>query len=302
MSHIDVLHDYVGDVVRHLSPELRDDVGFELRQLLTESLAEREATAGRAPDDGMVLEMLREFGAPAEAAARYQPPAAILLPAAQTRTFLRTSIIGIALQWAFTLPSAFRSGTLGGWWLSAGLGALWWPGALIMGAAAGVWLRNAGVMDTRWHPRMVDRERVDRRTTVLGLAAFAVGVTTVLALPWLVQLFPEPAAQMFAFDREFLAGRAPLVLPLWAAAVLLRLQALRAGRWSAGMRQLDVAINVAFVALLTWWTVAGNVFRIPATDDGTKAVLGLVIVIIILDFVVTFIRRRPEIRTPTFTR
>ena len=301
MSHHEVLHDYVGDVIRHLPHDMRDDVGFELRELLTESLAGRAELEGRAADDAMVLAILREFGSPADVAARYHAPGPILLPATQTRTFLRASLIGMAVQWALTLPAVFTGGSLSAWWLSSGLGALWWPGALIMGASAAAWLRHTGVMHQPWTPRAVDRERVGHRTTVLGLWAFAIGATIVLTLPWLVQLLPSPVGDIFAFSSDFLRERAIAVVPLWVLAFGLRVESLRTGRWSAAMRALDVGVNLAVVALLTWWSLSGPVFRQHSTDAGAKGVFGLVILVILVDLAITFVRRRPPINAPNLS-
>jgi hypothetical protein len=61
---------------------------------------------------------------------------------------------------------------------------------------------------------------------------------------------------------------------------------------------LDVATSVAVVALLTWWLLAGAVFREAATDAGAKPVLGLIIVLVVIDLVASFVRRRPRIHAP----
>ncbi len=302
MSYLDVIHDYVGDVIRHVPRAARTDVGFELRELLTESLAERARREGRPADDAMVLAVLREFGAPAEVAARYQAPMPVLLPPEQTRGFLRLALAGIALQWAATLPAAASRGTLGGWWFSAGLGAFWWPGVLIMGHATAPWLRRLGLISSAWQPRTVDRERVDRTPALLGVAVFTAGMSTLIALPWLASLLPAAAAEAFAFDPAFLRGPALPAIPLWAAALGVRVQAMRGSRWSAALRTINVALSVAFVGLLAWWSIAGKVFLAASTDASAKAVFGLVIVIVLADLVVTLVRRRPRITAPTLTR
>ena len=59
MNPNDVIESYVADVVRRVPIKERNDIGFELRALLREMLDERAQAAGTAPDDAMVLEMLR---------------------------------------------------------------------------------------------------------------------------------------------------------------------------------------------------------------------------------------------------
>lgn len=78
----------------------RNEVGLELRGLLTEMLEDRVLAAGHAAaNHAMVLGMLREFGTPAEIAARYRPPGMLVIPTKQTRSFAMLSIVGIGLQW-----------------------------------------------------------------------------------------------------------------------------------------------------------------------------------------------------------
>lgn len=302
MTAHEVIDDYVGDVIRHLPRAMRDDVGFELRALLHDSLAERASAAGRPHDDAMVLALLRDFGAPRDVAVRYDPEGLVILRPGETRPFLRAGLAGVAIQWALTLPEAISTGSLGAWWLSWGLGAFWWPGALIMGSAAAAWLRQRGITRTARWPITIDRERVDSELTMFGLAAFVVGTTLVLFLPLLAQLLPPTGAPLFALAPEFLRWRAVPVLPLWALAFGVRLQALRHGRWSAPLRRWDVVIDLAFAVLLLWWSASGPVFLAAATDRAAKGVFGVIVLLILADLLRTFARRRPPIEPPAVTR
>ncbi|MET1163181.1 MAG: hypothetical protein ABWY48_11665, partial [Pseudoxanthomonas sp.] len=51
-------------------------------------------------------------------------------------------------------------------------------------------------------------------------------------------------------------------------------------------------------ALLVWWMTAGEIFQSPATDEGAKGALGLVVAIIVLDLAYRLYRRRPRMRAP----
>lgn len=61
-------------------------------------------------------------------------------------------------------------------------------------------------------------------------------------------------------------------------------------------RRLDTLFALAWIALLVWWMVAGNIFRFNTTNDGAKGALGLIVVFIFLDLLVKLYRRRPPIR------
>ena len=102
----EVIEAYVTDVLRRLPGKDRTGIGFELRGLLNDMLAERE----RPDDDATVLAMLREFGTPQEVAERYRPPGGlVIIPASQTGSFARWALGGLLLQWALTLPRVERS-------------------------------------------------------------------------------------------------------------------------------------------------------------------------------------------------
>jgi len=290
MNRNDVLDAYVSDVVRRLPARDRKEVGLELRGLLGEMLDER--TGGKAPDDALVLELLRGFGTPAEVAARYLAPGFAAIPADGTRSFAVLSLAGMALQWALTMPRVFDGLPLGAWWLTWGLGAFWWPGFLAMMSLAGAWCRHRGWFQPGWRPKVVDPERIERTPTLFGLAAFAIGVGFMVALPWLAPAMPGVLPQVFAFDPVFLHDRAWPVLPLWAAAFAVEAAALARGRWSPAARRLSVGIGLGFVALLAWWIAAGPIFLAAPTDEGAKAALAFVILIIVAEMAFR-LRRRP---------
>ncbi|MHB1056334.1 MAG: hypothetical protein ACYC0F_00445 [Rhodanobacter sp.] len=298
MNPNDVIEAYVVDVVRRVPTGERNDIGLELRDLLGEMLADRSQAAGRPADDAMVLAMLRDFGTPAEVAARYKPPGMVIIPAEQTRSFALSSVIGVVLQWALTLPRVFAGQPLAAWWLSWGLGALWWPGLLVMIALLAAWLRHMGWFQPAWKPRTVDPDRVNRGAMAAGLAGGVIGAAFMTCLPWLAGLMPDPLARVFAFDPGFLRQRAWPVLPLWLGVFAIQAAVLSGGRWSSLTRRLDIAFSVGFIALLAWWLAAGDIFQARLTDDGAKGALGLVVLIIVVDLACKLYRQRTRIRFP----
>lgn len=300
MKPNDVIETFVADVMRRVPGMERNDIGLELHGLLTDMLDERAADSGHAADDAMVLAMLREFGTPDEVAARYRPPGIVIIPAEQTRRFAVLSLLGIALQWALTLPRVFHGQPIVAWWFSWGLGALWWPGFLAMMALAAVGVREMGLTRSAWRPRHVDSDRINRGVLCLGLAWLVIGAGFVLCLPWIVRVMPDPLPRIFAFDNDFLLGRAWPVVLLWLDNFLIRLIVLIQGRWTPRLRQIDLATSVVWLALLSWWLMAGNIFQTPATDAGAKAGIGLVMLIVLADLGYKLYRQRVRIRTPKY--
>lgn len=299
MNPNDVIDAYVAEVMRRVPARERNEIGLELRGLLSEMLSDRAEGEGRAADDAMVLAMLRDFGTPTEVATRYRPPGMVVIPAEQTRSFALLSLIGVGLQWALTLPQVFNGQPIVAWWFSWGLGALWWPGFLAMAALASAGFRAMGWFKPTWHPRIVDPERVQRAPMTIGLLWFAIGVVFMVCLPWLVPLMPAPLAQALAFDPDFLRGRAPFALPLWIADFALMAVALRQGRWTPTTTRLKLVTGIAWIALLSWWIAVGDMFLSPLANEVTSGALALVILIIVASLGYELLRRRPRISVPS---
>lgn len=296
MNPNDVIRTYVAEVMRRLPGRERQEVGLELHGLLGEMLADRAQSAGTPADDAMVLAMLREFGTPAQVAERYHPAGAVVIPAMQTRSFALFAFGGVALQWALTLPRVFGGDQpLVAWWFSAGLGALWWPGLMVMSALVAALIRSHG-WQPAWRPRMVDSERVNRPVMLFGLVWFVLGVALMVSLPWVAPMLPGVLPQVFAFDDGFLSRRAWPVLLLWGATFALQLSAYRQGRWSSLLRRLGMLSSLAWVALLLWWIAVGGMFQAKATDDGARGALGVVVLIVVIDLACRLYRERPSMR------
>jgi hypothetical protein len=299
---------YVLDVIRRLPRGQRNDVGFELRALLAEGLRGRAGDAGRLPDEAMALEHVRQFGRPDEVAARYHPPGVPIIPPAQTRGFAWATAIGVALQWAGSLPLALsgdlapavpESSRLGAWWVSYGLGALWWPGFLVTVMMIAAWVRQtwpATVAD--WKPKAADRERVSRPLYALGLAASLCGIALWVGIAWSVATFDNPFTRVLAFEPDFLATRAPVLLIYWAAGIALLVVLLVEGRWRDLTRRIDLGLKLAACALMSWFVFGGRIFVEDPADQSTKGALGLIILLILGQLAVDMWRTRRRIRPP----
>ncbi len=299
MNPNDVIESYVVDVMRRIPGKDRNEVGLELRGLLTEMLEARAQAAGLAANDAMVLGVLQEFGTPADIASRYRTPRLVVIPAEQTHSFAILSIVGITLQWALTLPQVGNGNlAIGGWWLSWGLGALWWPGFMAMMALMFSWLRSRGLFIPKWTPRIADPDRLDRGGMIAGLVSFAIAMSFMIALPWLVGLVREPFHTVFAFDPEFLRIRAWPVLVVWTASYVIMASVVKHGRHTVLTRRLGLGISLSFIALLCWWLTAGEIFIQRSTNDGARGGIALVILFIVIDVTMKFYRGRPRITEP----
>ena len=308
-THETLIESYVLDVTRRLPRRMRNDVAFELRALLSESVRDRAADAGRAPDEAMALQIVREFGQPEDVAARYHPPGDPIIPPSQTNGFAWASLIGVALQWAGSLPLALsgqlfpnapESGRIGVWWTSYGLGAFWWPGFLVTVMMAAVWVRRTWpAKPAAWAPAAkFDRDHINRPVMMLGLGLALCGIAMWVLIAWIVTTQDSPFSRALALDPAFMATRAPTVLLLWASGIALMVVLIVEGRWRSLTRRVDMWSKVAACLLLAWFVFGGRIFVTEAADQMTKGVLLLIILLIAGQIAVYVWRLRSRIRAP----
>lgn len=307
-----LIESYVADVVRRLPRRTRADVGFELRALLAEELQGQTQDAGRPADEAMTLGLLRTFGHPRDVAARYRPPGLVIIEPAEATPFIALVLGGVALQWAFSLPRALSlsadhgvAAGLGGWWTSAGLGALWWPGFLIVIAMAAAWIRRRWpTAASVWTPRVVDHDSVSRPLWILALAFFLCSIAVLTTLPWLFdQMIGGPGVhRAFVYDDGFRSQRGPWLLPIWAAHLTLIAVLIVRGRWNQLTRRIDMGLSVTISAVMVWIIAAGPVFQAPPTDQIVKLSMAVIVVIALIDAGVKLRRELALHATPAAIR
>lgn len=286
-----LIESYVDDVVRRLPRRQRSDVGLELRSLLGEELAAR--ASGGAPDEAMTLDLLRGFGRPQDVADRYTEGGFTIIKPAEATRFIWLALGGVALQWALSLPAEMlNDGSRGGppsslgnaayhlerWWLGPGLGALWWPGFLIVLVIIVAWIRHGWPEREDWTPpRVLDPDRINRPLTAVGLAAWAAYMVFLALAPALASRLPGPLANVFAFDDGFLRSRAFWLFPVWLLDYAVNVAVFLQGRWKRPLRTASRIAGLVLCAVLLWFA-SGPIFQAKAADELTRVVLLLVAV------------------------
>jgi hypothetical protein len=307
-----IIDSYVSDVVGHLPRRQRNDVAFELRSLLGEELEGRAADAGRPADEGLVIELLSAFGNPVDVADRYRPAGFTIIRPSEAPRFAAVALGGVAVQWVLTLTALFAQpghgieplSRFGGWWVSWGLGAFWWPGLLISLSLVAAAIAARRSESDAWRPprvRTLDRDRVSRPVLSLYIALGVLGASIVTALPsiavWGAAL-PAPVVAAFEFDDGFLATRAVWVLVLWLAVLAIAIVVLVTGRWEDFTRRASLFLDLAWIVLLAWWIAAGPIFVSDYADEVTKLALLVVGAFTVLDLIVRLRRRQNPIHSP----
>jgi hypothetical protein len=304
MSPDAIVEAYVNDVARRLPRAKRNDVALELQALLSEELQGKADTSRRAADEAMALELVRAFGAPEEVADRYRPAEFVIIPTTRSSKFAMIALGGVGLQWLVTLPAALLKEpgrelvALGGWWLTHGIGALWWPGFMVTAAIVAGWARHTWppAQPTTWRPRGQDTDHINRTLWVIGGMAAALGVAAVTSARWAFEQFlPPQVGAAFAFDPDFLPVGGAMVVAMWSFTALEFAIVFFEGRWRPLTRSLDLLLGTMWFAALMWLAVGPRIYLSPATDEGAKGWISLVALFVLIGLGVKNYRslRRP---------
>jgi hypothetical protein len=295
-----VVEAYVNDVARRLPRAKRNDVALELQALLAEELQGKADEAGRAADEGMALELVRAFGSPEDVADRYRPAGFVIIPTTRSVKFAAIALGGVALQWLITLPAALmkepgrEAVALGGWWLTHGIGALWWPGFMVTAAIVAGWARHRWppAQTSTWRPRGQDNDRINRTAWAFGGVAAALGIAAVTGAQWAFEQFlPPQVGEAFAFDPDFLPVGGAVVVAMWSFTALQSAIVFFEGRWRPLTRNIDLAMSALWFAALTWLVLGPRIYLKPVTDEGAKGWISLVALFVLIDLSIKIYRR-----------
>jgi hypothetical protein len=292
MTPDNVIDAYVSDVARRLPRAKRNDVALELQALLREELQGKAVMRDVAADEAMALELVRAFGSPEDVADRYRPAGFVIIPATRSHQFVMMALVGVLLQWLITLPAALQQAdvhplvALGSWWLTLGLGALWWPGFMVMAAVVAGWVRHRWppAEVSTWRPRRQGSDDINRPLWAVGGVAAAVGIAAVVGARWAFEHWlSRQVADAFTFDPAFLPVGGALVVLLWSGNAALFAIVFIEGRWRALTRKLDMALGSLWFMALTWLTLGPRIYLSDTTDQAAKGWLSLVSLLVLID-------------------
>lgn len=181
MKTHEVIESYVRDVARFLPRGMRNDVAMELRELLHDELAARADTAGRSPDRAMAMDLLRDFGRPAQVAARYKPRDPLIDPEDNHNVVIWAivGIIGIAAVKGDAAPDVMH-----------------WVGILFVVFALIGWARRRRSADRfSWRPRTQDMPARGGRWLAL------LSATGLVVFPLALYLSPQAYWDLATFGK-----------------------------------------------------------------------------------------------------
>ena len=260
---------YMQEVGRHLPVKNREDIEKEIRTLVEDMLDDASNAAGRAPDESMVVEVLKKLGPPEKVAASYAPPRYLVGPAyfptflmvmkivATVLLVLSAIGIGIEIGQQATDPVSVLAilGTGIGQFISALLSAL---GSLVIVFTVLQWfVPNPKGSEGEFDPRKLRVEPDPERITQTGQVTAIIGYVILLVF---LNFFTRWS--LFTFtgtENTFLA--APMVtdafftyLPFMnlvlVGGLTLNVLLMAQGRWTNTLRWVSVALHLATITLL----------------------------------------------------
>ncbi len=316
-----LIDNYINDVGARLPRKLRNDVGFELRSLLTEQLQAAAQEAGRPPDHDMAIEVVRGFGRPEEVAARYRPRGFNLIEPEHAPVFVQVAAGCVALQWAITLPRVFLSSmTFGEWWLSWGYSALAWVGWLVVWFGAAAWIRRRSPVDPDslsrpwthwifWLPLPRDWQPVDPEANFRRAATRALPLSAALTIFFiapaglLAHFLPAGTDTSWAqYGEAFRHWLLPPLIALMIVRLALFTAAVVKPRWWAPTAGIRFGLWLCFVGLLYWSVFRWDIFAAGGVDAVFKAWLLIFLLINTIQIVAWIYRALARVRMPKTLR
>lgn len=290
MNANDVIESYVTEVALRLPRRQRNDVAFELRALIDEGLQDKAEASGRAVDAAMATEFLQAFGRPEEVAARYRPTLTILDPA-DGRSFLRATVIGLAIIWCLGLLEQLQQPiasaddvirALAQWWGGTVMASLWWPGVLVVYFGVAAWVHRRWPNTAVWKPRASDHIHGGRAGMVMALVGILFGTYVLIDPRVVLDIVWNGRAAAVAYEAltytdTFLQRQAPWVLALLLLNIPMFITGIVMGRWSAVMQRIETVLSLITCAVLAWTVLDGPVFMTERSDSTAKFLVALIV-------------------------
>lgn len=278
---MELINLYVKEIGRQLPEKMREDIEKEIRSLIEDMLEDESQNAGRAPDEEMVVTVLKRMGPPEKVAASYLPPRYLIGPELYPH-YLNT------LRIVFGIAAILAALALG---VSAGARVDPPPGILevvgiIAGGVVDVLFRAFAIITLvyaviqfvspdfkveakKWDPRKLKAEPDQARVSIPGAIgeiimnvialmvfnfyAHWIGLTTMQNGEWVhLPVLTE------AFFRYL-----PWLSLLWIFQAAFNGFLITRGRWNPPLRWTSAFISAFTIAVLAWVLSGPAIAAIP---------------------------------------
>ncbi len=269
MSLVDL---YIQEVGRRLPEKERADISQEIRSMIEDTLEDQAKQQGKAPDDEMIVDVLKKLGPPEKIAASYLPPRYLIGPEWYPHfvTTLQVVLPIVVILAAISMVIPLGLGTTSaqniaetlGKAISGVFGAVFQAAAIVVLIFA-IFQQTAPHLETRlaskaWDPRQMkpgpDPERVKLGEVMVDAIFSLIAIGLFNFYPQLVSVnqivnghwvsVPVLTATFFNY--------LPYWTVLWALQAGLDIFLFSRGRWDALARWGAIALETGTVMLLAW--------------------------------------------------
>jgi hypothetical protein len=271
---------YISEVGRRLSKKQRADIEAEIRSTLEDTLEERSQKTGKPVDDELVVEVLREFGAPEKVAASYQGehyligprlfPTFDLVLKIVLSVFGTLALIGLGVRLAYSGFSA--ENLLEG---LAGVGSTFITalGNIVLVFAIVEWVMRregtdlkaaAAVKEKAWDPRSLEKISPPSQVKMgEGIVDIVFNFAAIVIFNFYPQLIGFTSSLNSVveggswssitfypiFTGLFFSRFVPWLSLVWGLDILLNIVVLRMGSWKAVTRLGNIVVRAGAIAI-----------------------------------------------------
>ncbi len=258
---------YVNEVGRRLPEKMRADIQKEIRSSIEDTLDDLSRTQGREVDEAMVVEVLKEMGAPDKVAASYQPPRYLIGPElypqfiAVLRVAIPVILVLTALGMGVTLGTAALSpadmATALGQAVGRLISSMFAVFAIVVIIFAIIQWANPEIRPQakEWDPRKMKAEPDTQRVKVGELVAEIFFTLVALVV---FNLYPQWIGLSSFHNGQWVTvpiltaaffQYMPWLNVAWALQIGLDSYLLSQGRWSAMARGLAIGLSIFMIGI-----------------------------------------------------
>lgn len=271
--NMEMLDRYVYDVGRRLPAKQREDIEKELKSLLMDNIEAK--TAGREPTQDDVAAVIKEFGEPADVAARYSGERYVVGPKLYSayRFVLLLALGAVALALfisVFTIPlvqpGSVRSvGGLLLQYLGTLIPTVWGTIGIVTlifwGIERGI-TSSAGKLPDKiaaWDPRQLPPVPKNKHPwkpadSIAAIVFTVIALIVFNAYPNLIAVYSHDASGQWqrvpVLSQAALAAFLPLWNIGWALALAMHTVVLAQGRWRLGTNLANIAVQIYSIAVV----------------------------------------------------
>ena len=282
---MDLLDRYVSEVGRRLPEKMRLDIEREIRSILQDNLEDRSRTQERPVDEGMMTELLTEYGSPDKVAASYLPPRCLIGPrwfptfSMVLRIVLVVIVVLAAVQFGLGASQAGAPADLGRLALQT-LGGLWTGAMTALGTVVLVfsmlqWTQPAPLnKEEKWDPAQLEDQPEPDRAKMGDLIAEM--IFSLLAIVVFTFYFDKLAIYSYSpqtgtwaalpFLSDVFLRYLPWMVALWILKIACDALVLRQGQWTQPSRWFSVGVSVLDIILTAVILTGPALLKLSAQD------------------------------------